>query len=915
MRALSRSLLRYPLPLAVTALAAALSLALTPLGPRVPFAVFIAAVLVSAWWGGLRPALLTTVVSAAALSALWYFRVPPGEGREDYALRIGMFVLVGLLAGYLSEQCRRAVRAVDHVHDLFNGSGLGVIAADAEGRVTSLNALARTLTGWGDAEAVGVPVAQIFRPVDERTGEPLTLPLAEVAAGAAPHRLPEGTALLSSGGGVTPIEGTAQPLRDDAGGVTGVVLTFAGAAERARAREELRRRAERFRALAGHAPTPLLLLDAEGRCVFANPAAQAACDCSADECLGEGWSRHVVAADRDRVLSHWPAALVARQPFADEVRVQAPGGAARWFRLRASPMLSEGGDLLGQVATLEDVSERRQSEEQRREERRLADALLEAVPDAVVVKDAHGRGVRANAPARLLADGPGFGAVAERLAEAEENVWETGQPRSGEIGVGEGEGRATYATVHTPVRDEAGAVVGLIEIVRDVSGQRRAEQAARDHRRLGEALTAADAARRQAEETHRAALAELTERLRRGDAERHRLQEAAAEAARRAEESALAQNLADEALRQARADFERDLESALAGQQRAEDELRQARAEWERRAEHDEGLRQALETAQATAARHEEVIAGQHEERGRLREECRTLRARVEELGQALEEARQRAPRDEGEVIALREALGRGEEELSAARARLDEARAALASAREQTAGRDDDIRHLREELSRRDEAAQALAARYESETRRLGDELRRHQDGYTTACDEARRRDEAWRREVAELTAARENAEAALRAELARQREDAARLRERLAEVGEQAEARRREKEFLEGVIESSPEGIFAHDRDGRCLVWNAALERLLKRTKAEALGRTAFDLFPSANGGGPHPTLASAHATVRVPSGEVVGGMALVRTDAGASNGIGNGPHRISRAASSEVAARDDRDWLAFN
>ena len=50
--------------------------------------------------------------------------------------------------------------------------GDAVIATDASGRVTFLNPVAVTLTGWQIKEAIGQPVQSVFRIVDEQSGRP-----------------------------------------------------------------------------------------------------------------------------------------------------------------------------------------------------------------------------------------------------------------------------------------------------------------------------------------------------------------------------------------------------------------------------------------------------------------------------------------------------------------------------------------------------------------------------------------------------------------------------------------------------------------------------------------------------------------------------------------------------------------------
>src|SRR4051794_37339833 len=49
--------------------------------------------------------------------------------------------------------------------------GDAVISTDAECRVTFMNAVAEALTGWTQAEAVGRPLLEVFRIVNELTRE------------------------------------------------------------------------------------------------------------------------------------------------------------------------------------------------------------------------------------------------------------------------------------------------------------------------------------------------------------------------------------------------------------------------------------------------------------------------------------------------------------------------------------------------------------------------------------------------------------------------------------------------------------------------------------------------------------------------------------------------------------------------
>lgn len=363
MRAFNRWFRELPVPVSLTLLAALLSALLGSLGPRLSFGLFIAAVMVSAWWGGLRAAGVATAGSAVALALLQQLLTagPRTETSEDHFLRLGLFILVGLLAGYVSQQCRQAIRAVDQLHDILTGNGLGLITADTSGRVKSLNALVGSLTGWHDQEAAGEPLERVFRIVRPHR-EALVLPIAEILLWPNPYELPEGTLLLTPHGGETAVEGTVSVVRGSDGQASGLMVVFRTAGERVQALQTAQEKAERFGALAGHAPIPLLVLDAQGKCTYANPAAQAGCDCTAEECLGEGWARHVLPEDRAGVLADWATALAEKQPFAGEFCIEVPNSEPRRFRLRSSPMLGETGQVVGQVAMLEDVTERHRAE-------------------------------------------------------------------------------------------------------------------------------------------------------------------------------------------------------------------------------------------------------------------------------------------------------------------------------------------------------------------------------------------------------------------------------------------------------------------------------------------------------------------------------------------------------------------------
>ncbi|HUX63695.1 EAL domain-containing protein [Sulfuricella sp.] len=121
-------------------------------------------------------------------------------------------------------------------------------------------------------------------------------------------------------------------------------------------------------------------------------------------------------------------------------------------------------------------------------------ALIEAIPDAVFLKDVVGRWLIANEPAKQLfqlhnipwqgksemelADlHPAFRAAHEGCLASDEKAWQAGQLLFGEESVGGEDGRCTIIeTRKIPVFSKEGQRKGLVVIGRDITERNRAEQ-------------------------------------------------------------------------------------------------------------------------------------------------------------------------------------------------------------------------------------------------------------------------------------------------------------------------------------------------------------------------------------------------------------------------------------------------------
>jgi PAS domain S-box-containing protein len=113
--------------------------------------------------------------------------------------------------------------------------GDAVITTDTDGRISFLNKVAETLTGWRLAEAVGKRVQEVFQIVNEYSRAVVDDPVRKVLSSGLIVGLANHTLLLRKDGSEVPIDDSAAPIRDEADHILGVVLIFRDITERRKA--------------------------------------------------------------------------------------------------------------------------------------------------------------------------------------------------------------------------------------------------------------------------------------------------------------------------------------------------------------------------------------------------------------------------------------------------------------------------------------------------------------------------------------------------------------------------------------------------------------------------------------------------------------------------------------------------------
>jgi PAS domain S-box-containing protein len=220
--------IRYGLAILAAAGAVMLRLALIPLiGPiELGFSIPLAAVLFSAWFGGLGCGAVCTLLSG--FGSAYYFTEPVGSllvnNRNDQ-ISLLIFVVLGFGISVLADSQRRAVeRAVraenaermerQRFETTLTSIGDAVIATDSQTRVTFANRIALSLLRWPEAEIPGQPLGDVFHIVNEYSRATVESPVDRVLRESRIVGLANHTILIARDGTEVPIDDSAAPIRD-----------------------------------------------------------------------------------------------------------------------------------------------------------------------------------------------------------------------------------------------------------------------------------------------------------------------------------------------------------------------------------------------------------------------------------------------------------------------------------------------------------------------------------------------------------------------------------------------------------------------------------------------------------------------------------------------------------------------------
>ena len=501
------SLKAYGLGIAALIVAVLLRWLLDPLmGDALPLVTLFGAVAAAVWLGGYRLAIPVTLLGYLACHYL--FISPRGQidltAIENEVGFVAYLFTCVIIIGF-GEAMRIAQVSASQQREVLSVTlrsiGDAVITTDNEGRITNLNKVAESLTGWTNHDAVGQPLETVLKLINETTRLPVENPATGALRQGVVVGLSNNTVLIRRDGTECPIDDSAAPIRDEQGNVSGCVLIFRDVtAQRNVEREKANQliTARRLASIVESSNDAIIGKSLEGIIQSWNAGAERLFGFSEEQAVGQHISL-IIPFDRVDEEEQITASLRAGQGIQhfETERLRNDGQRLR-VSLTISPIKDEAGNVIGASKIARDITTKRLIEEREREllaQAAGANAKFQAFFDQGAlfagIMDLDGTILEPN---RLSCEGCGYtreqivgkpfwegpwwkpsSALVEQIKAASAQA-AAGQTFRAELPyfLADGSERMADVTIQ-PIRDETGRVLFLTPTGNDITDRKRAE--------------------------------------------------------------------------------------------------------------------------------------------------------------------------------------------------------------------------------------------------------------------------------------------------------------------------------------------------------------------------------------------------------------------------------------------------------
>ncbi len=284
---------------------------------------------------------------------------------------------------------------------------------------------------------------------------------------------------------------TAAPGYEDS--LARVLVSTVDVTERRQAEEQLRKSEESFRQIFEESPIGIIISSPQAEFIRVNRSAAEMLGYSVPEL--QNLTAKDITLPEDLQLSESLIVELSsgkRKSFTLQKRYLRKDGSLMWGNLIVTAIHDSQGNVVNHLAMIEDITEKKRSEEAVQYEQYLMQTLMDHIPDSIYFKDLQSRFTRVNAgtlrkfglnsPEEIIgrSDADFFSpeeADAGRIEEKE--ITETGEPLIAVESLESWQdGRpATWSSVtKMPLHDPSGRVIGTFGVTRDITDRKAKEE-------------------------------------------------------------------------------------------------------------------------------------------------------------------------------------------------------------------------------------------------------------------------------------------------------------------------------------------------------------------------------------------------------------------------------------------------------
>jgi len=247
----------------------------------------------------------------------------------------------------------------------------GIVLTDSKGTILWVNPAFTKLTGYSAKEAIGQNTRLLKSGQhDEDFYRNLwqTVSSGNVWHGDMINRRKDGSLYNE--------EMTITPVCDEYGKVAYFIAMKQDVTDRKQAETSLRESEELFRSLSVSSPLGIFLTDIQGHLTYANPRCRELYGFTLMESQNDGWMKFIHVDDREWVARKWQAFIRDGLDYSCEYRVCHRDGKVLYVHVSAARIQSERGASTGFVGTVENITVRKQAEDDLRENKQQLERAL-----------------------------------------------------------------------------------------------------------------------------------------------------------------------------------------------------------------------------------------------------------------------------------------------------------------------------------------------------------------------------------------------------------------------------------------------------------------------------------------------------------------------------------------------------------